>query len=235
MSYAFEHPLAIHAEQSERAAFIRRTYAHLAGAILAFIGLESVLLNLPNIDQIVGGMFGSRMSWFIVLFAFIGAGWLANAWAQSNTSPALQYLGLALYVVAEAIIFLPLLYIAKRFGGSDVIPTAAIMTLSMFGGLTLAVFVTRKDFSYLAPIIGIGSFLALGAVIAFAFIGGATFGLVIAFGIVALACVSILFQTSQIMLHYRTDQHVAASLGLFASVATLFYYILIILMNSRES
>jgi FtsH-binding integral membrane protein len=36
------------------------------------------------------------------------------------------------------------------------------------------------------------------------------------------------------MLHYRTDQHVAAALSLFASVAMLFYYLLLILMGSRR-
>jgi hypothetical protein len=37
------------------------------------------------------------------------------------------------------------------------------------------------------------------------------------------------------MLHYRTDQHVAAALALFSSVALLFYYVLLALMGSRRS
>ena len=42
---------------------------------------------------------------------------------------------------------------------------------------------------------------------------------------------AILYDTSNIMHHYRLDQHVAASLALFASVALLFWYILQLLMN----
>ena len=47
---------------------------------------------------------------------------------------------------------------------------------------------------------------------------------------VLLAAGSILYETSNIVHHYRTDQHVAAALGLFASVAMMFYYILYLLL-----
>src|SRR4029079_9813302 len=129
-----------------------------------------------------------------VIVGFMGVGMLADYWARSETSPGLQYLGLGLYVVAEAIIFLPLLYVAAFLSDKNVIPTAAIMTLSLFGGLTMAVFVTRKDFSFLAPIISIGSFFALGAILVFYFVGGFTFGMVIAFGMIGLMTLSILYQ-----------------------------------------
>jgi FtsH-binding integral membrane protein len=238
MSYAYERydrSLAIQTSRSERAAFIRRTYGHLAGAILAFVALEALLLQIPNIGDIVMGMVGNRIIWLLIIGAFIGVGYLADAWARSDVSPGLQYLGLGLYVVAQAVIFLPLLYVATFLvDDKQLVPTAGVLTLAVFGGLTLAVFMTRRDFSFLAPILSIGGFLALGLVIAFMFIGGSTFGLLIAFLMVALASGAILYQTSNIMYHYRTDQHVAAALALFASVATLFWYILYILMATSR-
>ena len=48
---------------------------------------------------------------------------------------------------------------------------------------------------------------------------------------VAFAAAYILYYTSNILHHYRLDQHVAASLALFASVALLFWYILQLFMN----
>jgi FtsH-binding integral membrane protein len=235
MSYVRNEPFAIEAAQSERAAFIRRTYGHVAGAILAFIALEMVLLQLPNIQNIVLGMAGNGLTWLLVIGAFIGVSYLAQMWAQSDTSPGLQYAGLALYVVAEAIIFLPLLYLATYVADDKtLIPTAGILTLAMFGGLTVAVFTTRRDFSFLGPIISIGSFLALGLVIAFCIFGGLTFGLMISFFMIALVSATILYQTSNILYRYRTDQHVAAALGLFSSIATLFYYILWILLQTSS-
>src|SRR5205823_1342171 len=108
MSYAMESPIAVRATESARAAFIRRTYAHLAGAILAFICLEFLLLQIPGVDRFVASML-NRGVWLVVIVAFLGVSWLANAWAHSETSPAVQYLGLALYTIAEAVIFLPIL------------------------------------------------------------------------------------------------------------------------------
>jgi FtsH-binding integral membrane protein len=228
--------VAARAAGSDRALFIRRTYAHLAGAILAFMGIEALLLNRMSDamqDQVLRMMGG--YGWLVVMLAFMGASWLAQTWARSETSSAMQYLGLGLYVVAEAVIFLPLLIIATHFVDKTVIPTAGILTLAVFGGLTLAVFVTRKDYSFLSPILCVGSLIALGVIVA-GILLGFSLGLFFSFAMVALMSGYILYYTSQVMLHYRTDQHVAAALALFAAVATLFWYILRIVMavSSRD-
>lgn len=231
MSQTFDLPLAAEAAGEERAAFIRRTYAHLAGAILAFTGLTAGLLSLPNVESIVGPMMGN---WWIVFIGWMVASWVAQYWASSNTSIGLQYLGLALYVVAEAFIFLPLLFVARYFSGDpNIIPTAGVLTLAIFGGLTAGVLVTKKDFSFMGPIISIASFVLLGVIICAALFGTGL-GLWFAFAVVALASGAILYNTSALLYQYRTDQHVAASLQLFASVALLFYYILLILLSSSR-
>jgi FtsH-binding integral membrane protein len=231
MSYTLDYPIAERAPVNVRAAFIRRTYAHLAGAILAFIGLEALLLQVVPGDVVLG-MVTNRLTWLVILVAFIGAGFLAQSLAQSNSSPAAQYVGLGLYVVAEAVIFLPLLYIATLFY-PDAIPTAGILTLAIFGGLTLTVLVTRSDFSYLYPILAIGTLLAFGFIIA-GLIFGFHIGLFFCFAMVALMSGYILYYTSQVLHHYPTDKHVAASLALFASIATLFWYVLQIVMETQR-
>ncbi len=40
------------------------------------------------------------------------------------------------------------------------------MTGAVFGGLTLSVFVTRKDYSFLGPVLSLGFMLAFGVIIA---------------------------------------------------------------------
>lgn len=230
MSYGYEPSIAARAVSSDRALFVRRTYAHLAGAILAFMGIEALLLNVVGGDKVLGVLGTSRYSWLIVLVAFMAAGWVARIWAHSQSSPAIQYLGLGLYVVAEAVIFLPLLYLATKLTDPKVIPTAAIMTLGVFGGLTLAAFVTKKDYSFLGPILSVSTMVALGVILA-ACLFGFSLGLLFSFAIVALASGYILYDTSNVLHHYRTDQHVGAALELFASVALLFWYILRIVMS----
>jgi FtsH-binding integral membrane protein len=235
MSYSLDYPIVERAPASARVAFIQRTYGHLAGAILAFIALETAFLKIPGVaEAILRPMLSG--GWILVLLAFMGAAYVAQWWANSQTSRAMQYLGLGLYVLVEAIIFLPILYIAANYvKNPNIIPIAGIMTLGIFGGLTISVFITGRDFSFLGPILSIGIGLALAFVIA-AWIFGFGVPLWYSFIMVALASGFILYDTSNVIHHYRTDQHVAAALALFASVALLFFYILrILIANSRNN
>jgi FtsH-binding integral membrane protein len=239
MSYAMSAPVAFRASESARAAFIRRTYAHLAGALLAFACIEFLIFGLVPYQQLDAFMLTyyvqSPVSALIVLALFLGFGWLGRMWAYSDTSPGVQYFGLALYILLEAVIFVPLLWwVTHVLHDTSIITTAGIMTLAIFGGLTMTCFATRKDFSFLGPVLCVASWLALGFVVA-ALLVGFNLGLVFGFAMIALASGFILYDTSNVIHHFRTDQHVAASLELFASVAYLFYYIIWTLAQaSRE-
>lgn len=235
MSYAMDYyPGAVaQAPADARATFIRKTYGHLAAAVLAFIGVEAVLLQIPGVGQASLAMMSGRFTWFVVLLAFMGVSWLATNWAQSDTSRGLQYLGLTHYVLAEAVLFLPLLYIASEaFPGA--IATAGGMTFFVFLGLTLAVLTTKRDFSHIGSYLSVGSMLALGFILVSMFFATDFMFTVFCFFMVALASGYIIYHTSQVMYNYRTDQYVAASLALFASVMLLFWYILQIVMRSRD-
>lgn len=218
----------------ERAAFIRRTYLHLAGAVLLFIVLESYLMVSGAGLVLAQTMLGGKYSWLIVLGAFMGISALANWWANSQTSRPLQYMGLILFVVAETIIFMPLLYLAAiKTGSMDIFVQAGIITAGLFAGLTAVVFLSRKDFSFLGPILSVGFFVALGFIVV-SIIFGFSLGSLFSFLMVAFAGGAILYDTSNILHRYRTDQHVAASLSLFASVALLFWYVVRIFMSSDD-
>jgi FtsH-binding integral membrane protein len=217
---------------SDRGQFIRRTYAHLAGAILAFIALEFVLFNLPFTPELMKLMVTGKFSWLIVMGLFMGASWLAQSWANSGASKPMQYAGLGLYVVAQAIIFVPLLYVAVMYSSPTVLPMAALMTLGLFLGLTGVVVLTRVDFSFLRSVLIIGGFVAMGVIVA-SILFGFDLGILFSGIMVVFASAAILHDTSNIMLKYRTDQYVAASLSLFASVALLFWYILRIFLSRR--
>lgn len=222
------------AAPADRAAFIRRTYTHLAMAVLAFIAVEAFFFVTPIASMIANVIFsGGSMGWLLVLALFMGVSFLANRWAASDTSVPIQYLGLGIFVLAQAIIFVPLIMVATYYSGDlNVLVKAGITTLGLFLGLTMTVFITRTDFSFLGPILAIGGFAALGFIIASA-IFGFTLGSVFAFVMVAFAATSILYQTSNVLHTFNPNQHVAASLTLFASVALLLWYVLSI-FSSRE-
>ncbi len=232
-AYLGTFPTAADAPAVARVEFIRKTYAHLAGAILAFVGLEAALLSLPGIERVVGTMLGGRFSWLIVLGAFILVSSLAEKWARSATSLGTQYMGLTLYIVAEAVVFLPLLYVAARFGGPDVIPTAALITAVLFTGLSAVVLLTKKDFSFLRGILCLAGFAALGFMIC-GVLFNFTLGNAFTVAMIAFAGGYVLYDTSNVIHHYRIGQHVSAALALFASVALMFWYVLRLVMRGRN-
>lgn len=242
MSYAAENAFpqeftfAAQASADARAEFISKTYLHLAGAVLAFIGLEALILNTPALYAPILSILTIPYGAFLLMGGFILVSYIAESWARSATSPGMQYAGLGLYVVAEAIIFAPLLSFA-RLVGEDVIPIAGILTMTIFTGLTLVVFLTRRNFSFLAPALSIGGFAALGAILCMMFLGAPDIVHVLfAAFMVVLASGYILYSTSNVLHEYQIGQHVAAALALFAAVALLFWYILRIVMalTSRD-
>ncbi len=219
-----------------RVEFIRKTYMHLAAAVYAFVGIEYLLFSLGFDEWMMGILGQSQWSWLIVLGMFMAVSWIADSWARSTTSLGMQYAGLFLYVLAEAVIFVPLLAIAQQqsvnVAGANlgVIPAAGITTLIMFAGLTAVAFLTKKDFSFMGGFLTLTMFAAMALIVASIVIG---FNLGVWFTalMIIAACGYILYYTSNVMHHYRTDQYVAAALALFAAVALLFWYVLRLFMS----
>lgn len=216
---------------ASRAAFLRKTYLNLAFAILAFVGIEGLLMQWQPAIELAQTMVSGR-NWLVVLLAFMGISWLANTWALQPSSIGKQYAGLYLYVAAEAVVFLPLLLLANAIA-PDTIGQAAILTLSLVGGLTAVVFLTGKDFSFLGAFLSMGFFVSLGVIVC-ALIFGWQLGLWFSLAMAGFAAVAVLYQTGATVYRYDESQYVAAALGLFASIAMLFWYILQILLNNRR-
>ncbi len=227
---------AASAPTNERVAFIQRTYLHLCGAVLAFVGLEFLLIKSGIGLQMLHAIRGAgAIGWIGLMVLFIGGGMFAQYLARSDAPPATQYFGLALYVGIEAIFFLPILTLCTMIPKFADIPVqAGILTLTVFGGLSAVVMVSKRDFSFLGYGLRIVALMALGLIIV-ALVTGLTLGVWFSVAMIALACGFILYDTSNVLHHYGTNAHVAASLALFASLAMLFYYILRLMMQLASS
>ncbi len=222
---------------SARVAFIRRTYLHLAAAVFAFVALSAALIASGVAEQLIKDVFmASKFAWVGMMVLFIGGTYAAQYMAQSRQSIGMQYAGLTMYVLLYTLLFVPILTIATlpQYGGNIKLPLqAGIVTLAVFAGLTVAVFASGKDFSFLGPILWVGSLAALGVILCSVFFGF-SLGLVFSAVMVALFAAFIIYDTSNIVHRYSTNEHVAASMALFGSVAMLFYYILRIFMVTRS-
>jgi len=224
---------------SDRVSFLRKTYAHLGGALIAFALIAGGMMRfMPEVS------FGfskwalqSRFSWLMVMVAFMLVGYIAERLARSETSRGVQYVGLGIAVLAEGIILQPLLWVLMlKFGGMaafSILTQAIVITVSIFVGLTLTVFISKKDFSFMRGILVVATFGALGVILAsMAF--GFTLGAVFCGAMILLMAGYILYQTSYVMRDFPPTGHVSAALMLFSTIATLFWYVLQLLMSLRE-
>jgi uncharacterized protein len=210
-----------------RSSFIWRTYGHVAAAILLFAGIETYLFESGIAIPLAQSMLG--FSWLIILGGFMIVGWLATHVAHTVQSKPLQYVALVGFVVAEAIIFLPLLAIAMS-AQPGIIESAVGVTLLGTAGLTAVAFITRKDFSFLRGILVWGGILALVGIVA-SVLFGFEMGTWFSVAMIGFAGAAVLYDTSNILHHYPEDRYVGAALQLFASIALMFWYVLRLFMS----
>ena len=179
--------------EADRATFIRQTYLHVAGAVVAFVLLESMLLASPLAPALGKLMFTGKFTWLIVLGLFMFVSHIATKWASTATSRGGQYAGLGLYILAEVIILCPLLLLATRFG-EGIIMKAALITGGVFIGLTWIAFTSGKDFSFLGGFLKIACWIALATMVA-----GVVFGFNL--GIFFIGCMLLVVGASIIQRH----------------------------------
>lgn len=215
--------------ETSRAEFLRATYLHLAGAILAFTAVSFAFGASGLGDAMLKMLGASKYIWLAVLGAFMLVGWFATNMADHAESNQKQLVGLGLYVLAESILFAPMFALAQQVA-PDAIPAAAFVTLLLCGGLTWTAFTTKSDFSFLGGILKIGGMCALGAIVA-SVIFGFSLGIWFSAIMIVFAGGCVLYDTAQIIHHYPTDRPAGAALHLFASIALMLWYVLRFLME----
>lgn len=244
---------------SDRVSFLRKTYAHLGLALIAFAVITGGMMRWAT-DFSWGfsrWAFTGQWNWLLVLGLFMVVGYIAERLARSETSRGLQYVGLGMAVVAEGILLQPLLWVLMlRFGSyspaeklamvngvmtpamngqaGTILVQAIVITLAIFIGLTLTVFLTKKDFTFMRGVLSIASFAFLGIILVSILFGFQLGALFCGFGIMLMAGY-ILYQTSLVMSYFPPSGYVAASLMLFSTIATLFWYVLQLLMELNSS
>ena len=234
------------APAADRAAFFRRTYGLVAVGFAAFAALLAIFF--VGFDQRsgiafalfagLGSMISSLGGWSIllVMLAFWGATTVAQSMAFNRASRGAQYAGLGLYVLLEALIFVPLIgyvILSTKGNASTVLVPAGIVTAGMIAGLTALVIMTNLDFSFLKVAIILGSFAAL-AIVLVAAIAGLSLGAWFSIAMIVLMATVILYQTNEIKNTLETDQHVAAAFILFSSFVTLLFYVIRFFAGGRR-
>jgi FtsH-binding integral membrane protein len=218
-----------------RSEFIIRVYQHLVAAIIAFIAVEALLINLGVAEGLYNFLAGARSGWLLILGGFMAVSWLATSAAHDILNPSRQYLGLFGMAAAQALLFAPFLYyfFTVQDDGTTTVMAAALITVVGFAGLSAVAFVTRRDLSFLRPLVLWGLVSSLVLIVA-AVLFGLSLGIWFSVAMIVLAGAAILYQTQTILRRYPAEAYVGASLQLFASVMLLFFYVLRLMAQLRN-
>ncbi|MEE2682792.1 MAG: Bax inhibitor-1 family protein [Actinomycetota bacterium] len=218
-------------QESDRIAFMVKVYRHLGLAIGAFMAFEYLLFTAGVAESLWDMLAGSGGAWLLFLGLFMLGSWIGTQASYDLTNVGRQYSGLFGIAAVEAIIFAPFLYYAfnvKQAAGD--VWVAAVITALGFAGLSFTAWTTRRDLSFLRPIlmwVGVAAMVLIVAALLF----GMNIGTWFSVAMVALMGASILYNTQKILHSYPEQAYVGASVTLFASLMTMFWYILQIVMD----
>jgi uncharacterized protein len=221
---------------SDRVAFLRKSYGLLGVSLIAWAAASAALFRYAPETSLSWSKWALNGHWLIVVGLLMVSGMVAQWLAKSNTSRAIQLLGLGVEVAAWTFLLQPILWIGFfKFPGSfgAMLAQGTVATLAIFAGLTATVFITKKDFSFLRGVITIGMFAAIGIILA-SMLFGFTLGLLFIGAMIVLLSLKILYDTSLMLNYFPPTHYVSAALMLFSTVATLFWYIINLLMARRD-
>ena len=200
---------------TERLVFIKKVYSLLAmsmgtAAIGAYLGSGPLLLLVaPNM-----------MLFFILQIALI---FFASFAARK---PGLNMVALFSFTTVSGLTLGPLLYQV----GPSIAAEAFALTAITFAGLSMYVVYSKKDFSFMSGFLMTGLIvLVVGGLLNMFFIQSGMMHFVMSGASVLLFSGFILYDTSNILRYYGTDEYVSATLALYLDVLNLFIALLSIL------
>lgn len=211
--------------------FVKNVYSHLFGAIAGFALLQTLMFTSGFSESYFNWLSANAFRWMGLFAGLMVANWFISSAAADISSQQKQYMGLAVSVVAQAVIMNPILYLAiSVLDAGSLVWTAAAITAVSFALLTVIAMKTTRDLSFLRPIVMWGFGLALVAIIA-SFILPINLGIWFSVAMIGLSGAAILYQTQSAIRVYPHHAYVAASIALFGSVMTMFYYVLRLLLQ----
>jgi FtsH-binding integral membrane protein len=222
-SYGVE--TAAQASVEERMGFVRKVYALFFAATLFAIGGVGLALTVEPLQR-----FAFEHPW-IMFFIMIGGVFAAQAVRHVR---GLNLVALFGFTALTGVIISPLIGFVLAHNPAS-LWQAGLLTVGIFGGLTAYVFVSKRDFSFMRGMLTTGLIVVFLAVVLNLFIVGSS---ALSFGISCAALLLfsgfVLYDTSNIIRRYPTNEYVAGALSLYLDAFNIFLALLRILNANRD-
>jgi FtsH-binding integral membrane protein len=208
------------APDNVRAEFIRKTYQIFFASLLVTVGVAWFCAQPAMLPKTVPLILPMAIAGLVVGFIM----------AFTQKKQGLNLFMLCLYSAIQGAVAGPLLFIVNRYA-PGVPAQAGILTVAVFGGLTLYAMTSKKDFSFLGGMLFVGLIGLIVASIVMMFFSTPLMSMVYSvFGILIFSGF-VLYDTSQIMQKMQPGEEVSGAISLYLDFINLFYFILRFLME----
>jgi modulator of FtsH protease len=215
---------AAQATLAERLGFIRKVYALFFVATLFAIGGVLLGFSYPPL------MIYALEHPIIMLFAMLGGVMGATALRHNRGINLAALFG---FTTLTGVIISPLIALVYLKNPASILQ-AGILTVGIFGGLTAYVFISNKDFSFLRGMLVTGLIVViLAGLLNILVVGSSALYFATAVATLFLFSGFVLYDTSNIIRRYPTNEYVAGALSLYLDAFNIFLALLRIL-NSRD-
>ncbi len=215
---------AAQASVEERMGFIRKVYALFFAATLFAIGGVGLGLSFEPLLQF------AYEHPFIMFFVMIGG--VMGAQAVRHV-PGLNLAALFGFTTLTGVVISPLINFVLASNPGSIV-AAGVLTVGIFGGLTAYVFVSKKDFSFMRGMLMTGLIVVILAGVVNIFLGASALGFAVAAATLLLFSGFVLYDTSNIIRRYPTNEYVAGALDLYLDAFNIFLALLRLLNSSRN-
>lgn len=219
-------PPVITLGEDARVAFMVKVYQHIGVAIAAFMAIEYLLFASGIAETFYDFVSRGGTTWLLVLGLFMVGSWMTTQATMDLSNPGRQYAGLFGTAALYSVLFAPFLwYVFRVQDNANDVWAAAVVTGIGFAALSVVAWVTRRDLSFIRPLIMWGGAAAMVLIVA-SLLFGWHLGTWFSVGMIAISGAAILYTTQQALRRYPEEAYVAAAVQLFASIMTMFWYIL---------
>ncbi|HZH90536.1 MAG TPA: Bax inhibitor-1 family protein [Pyrinomonadaceae bacterium] len=216
---------AAQASVAERMGFIRKVYALFFAATLFAIGGVALGLSFEPLYNF------AREHPFIMLLVMLGA--VMGATAVRHV-PVVNLLALFGFTTLTGVMISPLMYAVSLYNPAS-IWQAGVLTVGIFGGLTAYVFISKRDFSFLRGLLWTGLIIMiLGGLLNWLIVGSSALGFGLAAATLLLFAGFVLYDTSNIMRRYPTNEYIAGALDLYLDAFNIFLALIRLLNAGRR-
>jgi FtsH-binding integral membrane protein len=216
---------AARAGVEERMSFVRKVYAlFFAATLFAIVGVGVGLTNIGIMRAVVAHPF---VGFFLLIGGVLGA-------QAVRLVPVVNLVALFAFTTLTGVIISPAIAVYTQLNPASILQ-AGLLTVGIFGGLTAYVFVSKKDFSFMRGMVMTGLIVVfLAAVLNLFIVGSSAFAFGISCAALLLFSGFVLYDTSNIIRRYPTNEYVAGALDLYLDAFNIFLALLRILNAGRR-